>query len=151
MTDLQPMPSNAISLVGACLALVLLTFVVGLAMLVTRVREMQAKRLSPQAISTSTTMSARLQNVRPADNFRNLFEVPVLFYALAAIALATGHVPAWLPAGAWLFVGLRAVHSLIHCTYYKVVHRLAVFATSFGVLIALWVAFVVSLTGSSGG
>lgn len=138
------MPSSVVSLVGACLVLVLLTFVVGLAMLVARAREMQCKRIHPQAVSTSAGM-ARLENVRPADNFRNLFEVPVLFYALVAIALATHHVPAWMPAAAWTFVGLRMAHSIIHCTYNKVLHRLAVFATGFTVLVVMWIAFVMSL------
>ena len=41
-------------------------------------------------------MAARLENVQGADNFRNLFEVPVQFYALAAIALATQQTPGWL-------------------------------------------------------
>jgi hypothetical protein len=61
-------------------------------MLFTRVKEMRSKRIHPQAASTSTKMAARLENIQPADNFRNLFEVPVLFYALAAIALEAGAI-----------------------------------------------------------
>jgi hypothetical protein len=90
-----------------------------------------------------------LENVQAADNFRNLFEVPVLFYALGAVALATHQVPDWLVVGAWIFVALRVVHSFIHCTYNKVMHRLAVFLTSFGLLVALWVSFFLSLPGSA--
>jgi len=139
------MPHNTQSLLHAALAMVLLTLAVGMLMMFTRVREMQRKRIHPQSASTSVTMGAQLENVQPADNFRNLFEVPVLFYALLGMALALGQVPTWLVTGAWLFVGLRVLHSLVHCTYNKVVHRLMVFMASFALLIGLWVTFVVSV------
>ena len=139
------MPANASQLVGALLALVLLTFIVGARLLFTRVQEMRQKRIHPQAASTSVKMAVRLENVQAADNFRNLFEVPVLFYALVAVALATNQTPDWLVAGAWAFVALRVVHSLIHCTYNKVMHRLAAFLAGFGLLVAMWIAFFLSL------
>ena len=139
------MTPHASELVAAALALVILTVVVGARMLQARVQEMRRKRIHPQAAANSVQMAARLENVQAADNFRNLFEVPVLFYALVAIALATHHAPAWLSVGAWLYVLLRVVHSLIHCTYNKVMHRLSVFLVGFALLVGLWVAFFVSL------
>jgi hypothetical protein len=139
------MHENALQLVFACLAMVLLTMAVGLHMLVTRVREMRAKRIHPQAASTSVTMAARLENTQPADNFRNLFEVPVLFYALVAVALATRLTPTWLVTTAWAYVLLRAAHSFIHCTYNKVYHRLAVFLASFLLIVGMWVGFTIAL------
>ncbi len=139
------MPANHLHLIAACLVMVLLTAVVGLTMLRNRVREMMRKRLDAQQIADSTRMAAQLQDIQAADNFRNLFEVPVLFYTLAAIALATGYVPSWLVVCTWVFVALRVVHSLIHCTYNKVFHRLAVFLPSFGLLIGMWIAFFLAL------
>lgn len=139
------MPANHLHLIAACLVMVLLSAIVGLALLRNRVREMIRKRLDPQQIADSTKMAAQLQDIQAADNFRNLHEVPVLFYALASIALATGYVPPWLVTCAWIFVALRIVHSLIQCTYNKVFHRLAVFLTSFALLIGMWVAFVAAL------
>ncbi len=139
------MPSNFLTLAVAALAMVLLTFVVGLAILFTRVGEMRRRQIHPRAVSTSTKMAATFENVKPADNFRNLFEVPVLFYALVGVALAIGVVPSWLAMGAWVFVALRVAHSVIHCTYNDVYHRLVVFLAGFVVLVALWVGFVMSL------
>jgi hypothetical protein len=139
------MPANAHSLIAAMLVLVLLTVVVGAYLLFARVQEMRQKRIHPQAASTSVKMAARLENVQAADNFRNLFEVPVLFYALGAVALATHQIPGWLVVGAWAFVALRALHSFIHCTYNKVMHRLAAFIASFALLVVLWVAYFLSL------
>ena len=143
------MPANSLHLIAACLAMVLLTSAVGCLMLFTRVKEMRSKRIHPQAAPTSTKMAARLENIQPADNFRNLFEVPVLFYALAAIALAAGAIPSWMVLGSWIFVALRAVHSIIHCTYNNAYHRLAVFMASFGLLVAMWVCFFIRVSGAS--
>lgn len=141
------MPANHIELIAACLAMVLLTLAVGAALLLTRVRELQRKRMHPQAaLADSARMSTQLENVQVADNFRNLFEVPVLFFALAAIALATGYVPDWLVVCCWIYVALRALHSLIHCTYNKVYHRLAAFLASLGLLVGMWIAFFVALS-----
>lgn len=141
------MPANIIALAGAALALVLLTFAVGCRMLFCRIREFRGKRLHPQAVATSALMAARLEDVQAADNFRNLFEVPVLFYALVAAAIGTGVVPPWLLAGAWLFVALRLVHSAIQCTYNKVMHRFRAFIASFILVVVLWIGFVISLVG----
>ena len=144
------MATNTLSLIFAALAMVTLTFAVGLTMLFARMAEMRSKRVHPQQASTSITLAARLENVQAADNFRNLFEVPVLFYTLVAITIAVGFVPPWLVYGAWAFVALRLAHSVIHCTYNRVYHRSAVFIASFVLLLALWIGFAVSLASLRG-
>jgi hypothetical protein len=138
------MPAS-LSLVGSCLALVLLTLAVGLRLLYVRAAEMREKRVHPQAASTSVQMAAKLQNVQAADNFRNLFETPVLFYALVAVALALNYTPLWLVYGSWVYVAMRVVHSFIHCSYNRVMHRFAAFGLGFVLLVALWVALAVGL------
>ncbi len=130
-------------------ALVVLTFLVGLRLLYVRSQEMREKRVHPQAASTSVQMAAKLQNVQAADNFRNLFETPVLFYALVAIAIGSNFVPVWLVAGAWSYVALRGLHSFIHCTYNRVMQRFAAFGAGFLLLVGLWAAFVIGLAGKS--
>ncbi|MBS0448932.1 MAG: MAPEG family protein [Proteobacteria bacterium] len=142
------MPANALHLVAAALALVLLTFAVGISMFVVRVREV--RRVGLRAVVDSRAMASQLQDVRAADNFRNLFEAPVLFYALIAMALAVRLWPSWLVDCAWIYVALRALHSLIHCTYNNVMHRLAAFATSLALLVVMWIAFFMSLLAIPG-
>ena len=145
------MPANHVELISACLAMVLLVVAVAALMLFARIGDMRRKRIQPQsAAANSVTMAAHFENVQAADNFRNLFEVPVLFFALAAIALAIGYVPDWLVACSWLFFALRLLHSLIHCTYNKVYHRLAVFLASFVLLVGMWIAFFVAVASRSG-
>lgn len=132
-------PVQSIAL--ACVTLALLTAVVAVRMLRVRVREMRDNRIHPQQIATSPQALARFQSVQASDNYRNLFEMPVLFYALCALLLATGHASGFFAAGAWIYVLLRILHSAIHCTYNKVMHRFAVFGTSFVVLMVLWARF----------
>lgn len=128
----------------ASLAQVLLVFIVGAYMLRCRVREMREKHIHPQETATSLQMASQLQNVQAADNFRNLFEVPVLFYALIATSTSLQHTPLWLVFGAWVFVGSRYLHSYIHCTYNRVMHRFPVFGLGLLLILALWVGFVVT-------
>ena len=131
-------------LVAACAALATLTFVVGLRMLAVRIAEMRARLIPPQAVALSAERVKRLEDSRASDNYNHLFELPVLFYALCAIALATTHVPGWLPAAAWLFVGLRIVHSAIQCSYNRVMHRFTVFLAGFALLATMWVGYALS-------
>lgn len=142
------MTANAMQVVFACFAMVLLTFVVSMKMYRNRIREMRQKRIDPQTISTFAQITTRLEDTQAADNFRNLYETPVLFYALAAIALATNHIATWLVWGCWLYVALRVLHSFIQCTYNKVMHRFSAFVSSFLLLVGLWVAFVVTLNAA---
>jgi len=133
------------SLIAACAAMVLLTGLVGLKMLQARVAEMRRRRIHPQAVALSAQRVQRLEDTRASDNYSNLLELPVLFYVLCLAAIATQHIPGWLPAFAWLFVGTRVLHSVIQCTYNKVMHRFYVFLAGFFLVAALWLAFVVSI------
>ena len=54
------------------------------------------------------------------NNIRNQFEVPVLFYVLCVAIAANGGSTPGLVTAAWAYVGLRALHSLIHVTYNRV-------------------------------
>jgi|SRR5690606_11987752 len=134
-------------LFAACAALALLTFAVGVRLFFVRVREMRTRRIHPQSVALTSQRSRKLEDARASDNYNHLFELPVLFYVLCLAALATGHIPAWLPVLAWVFVGLRVVHSAIQCTYNKVMHRFPVFLAGFLVLLGTWVAYAVSYLG----
>lgn len=131
-------------LVAACATLAGLTFAVGLRMLAVRVAEMRARRIHPQAVALSAERARRLDDSRASDNYNHLFELPVLFYVLCALAIATTHVPPWLPAAAWGFVCLRIVHSAIQCSYNRVMHRFGVFLAGLLLLAAMWAGYAAS-------
>jgi hypothetical protein len=119
------------------LAMVVLTAIVGVVMFRRRVAEMQSRGIHPQRVATSAQMAAALDS-RAADNFRNLFEAPVLFYAAVLTVYAAQLTSAAYLALAWAYVVARIVHTTIHCTYNRVAHRFAVFAVSLFLLWALW-------------
>jgi hypothetical protein len=75
----------------------------------------------------------------------NLYESPVLFYAITIIAFITETVSILILALAWAYVGLRCIHSYIHLTSNIVIHRFRVFVTSQVVLTALWIVVLLGL------
>lgn len=79
-----------------------------------------------------------LKDCRASDNLMNLFEMPVLFYALCAVAIGTHVVTVNFVRAAWVYVALRAAHSAIHCTYNEVMHRFIVYAISCLWLFGMW-------------
>lgn len=119
-------------------AMAALTLVVWLRMYFLRIGEMKRERVHPQAIATSAQIAARLSDTRAADNFRNLFELPVLFYLAICIAAIAGLATTTTLVLAWLFVLLRVVHSAIQCSYNKVMHRFQAYLAGGIVLWLLW-------------
>lgn len=137
--------SYAQHLILACSALATLTFLVGLRLLAVRIAEMKARGISPQSVALSAQAGERYEDTRASDNYKHLFEQPVLFYALCALALASGGIPGWLPIAAWAYVALRLIHSLIQCSSNRVMHRFYVFMTSFLLLFGMWIGFALSV------
>jgi hypothetical protein len=81
----------------------------------------------------------------PNRNYMNLLELPTLFYAVCLALYALGRVGSVDLVLAWAYVGLRAIHTLVHLTYNNVFHRLSVFATSNVLLGVLWVRLCLAL------
>jgi hypothetical protein len=71
----------------------------------------------------------------------------LLTFSTRARRRSTNCTPGWLVAGAWIYVALRVVHSYIHCTDNRVMHRFFAFAAGSMPLVALWAAFVIQLAG----
>lgn len=133
------------SILWPCLGMVAVTAVVWLRLYFERVGEMRARRIRPQQLATQKQSGLTLEHVNSADNFRNLFEMPVLFYVVCIAALALDATGAILLSLAWAFVALRAVHSAIHCTYNRVTHRFAAYTASSLVLFGMWLVLGLSL------
>lgn len=81
-------------------------------------------------------------------NFSNLFEMPVLFYAVCIAVYVTHQTSHALVVLAWCYVILRVVHSLIHVTYNYVNHRFVAYSGSCLLLLAMWIIFAANLHGS---
>ena len=110
-----------------------------------RLGELRSRRIHPQQVATARQMSETLQNTQSADHFRNLFEVPVLFYALCGFLAITKLTTLFLLASAWGYVVLRTAHTYVHLTSNKVVRRFQVFVASTLILYVMWGVFAVRL------
>ncbi|QDW65862.1 MAPEG family protein [Luteimonas granuli] len=120
-------------------ALVALTFAVAVVMYRRRIGEMMRERIHPQSVALSVQVAQRLSDSRASDNYRNLFELPVLFYFGVALSAAAGVGDPYVLGLAWGFVVLRVAHSAIQCSYNKVMHRFRVFIAGMAVLALLWI------------
>ncbi len=122
------------------LAQVALTFIVMIIMYRKRVTEMKTKRIHPQRTKTrSKALDVLTDSETAANNYTNLFESPVLFYTAILLTLILMVQDSILVILAWTYVGSRFIHSFIHITYNRVMHRFMVFLFSSFVLFAIWV------------
>jgi hypothetical protein len=129
------MPQTAIF--GPVLATMFLTLLVWIYLYVRRIAFIQGNRLSPKDLAVPGEL-ARLsppQVSNPSDNFKNLFEIPVLFYALALHLFVTGQVDGTYLAASWVFVAFRFLHSAVHCTFNLVTLRFYLYLVS---TLAVW-------------
>ena len=119
----------------------LLTFAVWIYLFVTRVGYMSANNISAERLKTPADAQALIPSEVSAasNNFKNLLEVPVVFYVVCLYLTVCGLVDSLHLACTWVFVVGRIGHSLVHCTYNKVMHRFAIYLLS---SIAVWIMVV---------
>jgi hypothetical protein len=87
--------------------------------------------------------------LNPSDNLKNLFEIPVLFYAIVLYLFVTKQVDSIYVNAAWIFFGFRVLHSAIHCTSNLITFRFATYIIStFAVWLMVIRAAVIHLTTS---
>ena len=72
-----------------------------------------------------------------AHNYNHLHEQPTVFYAVALLLAMIGQGEGMNALLAWMYAGLRIIHSLVQVTANRVMVRFVLFAISSVVLIAL--------------
>ncbi len=122
------------------IVLMLLTMIVWIDMDIRRIGYIRQHRIEPDSINSPEALHALLPNAvnAPSHNLKNLFELPVIFYAVCLFLLAT-EADATFVNLAWAYVLLRAIHSLIHCTVNIVIYRFLVYLLS---SLVLWVMVI---------
>ncbi|WP_371376191.1 MAPEG family protein [Thalassotalea aquiviva] len=132
-------------------SMLLLTFVVWLYMYIRRLHYVFSHKIKAQQLHRPEQLTELIPEPinRSANNLKNLFELPIIFYALILTCFIFNWYDPLLLNFAWGFVMLRALHSIIHCTYNRVSHRFIVYMLS---SICLWamLLFVVSKVWSNG-
>jgi hypothetical protein len=98
---------------------VFLTFVVWVYMYIRRIAFITANNIRSQDLAVPGALAQisppAISN--PSDNLKNLFEIPVLFYALTLYLFITKQVDTLYVDAAWVFVAFRVLHSVVHCTF----------------------------------
>ena len=75
--------------------------------------------------------------------------MPILFYALVGFLLITGGVDETMMTMAWVYVGARVAHAVVHLSYNDPNHRVVPYMVGCGVLLAMWLryfGFILELT-----
>ena len=131
------------------IAMALLTFIVAALMFRRRVAAMKAQRIHPQKVALSAQMAALIADTRASDNFRNLFELPVLFYAAVLTIYSANLCNTTYMVLSWIFVVTRSAHSYLHCGPNRTMLRFSAFAAGFITLILIWLLLAFDMITSA--
>jgi hypothetical protein len=125
------------------LVLMLITFLVWINMFIRRIVATKAANIDPQDLVTPESLRVAFDDKTQAPGYclQNLFELPVIFYALVAFITMIGVVDSFYLSLAWAFVGLRAVQASVHCTYNRVMHRFFAYLAASLVLWTMLIRF----------
>ena len=110
---------------GPFFAMIFLTLAVWLYMYLRRISFIMRRGLRSQDLAAPGVLAQVSPPAvsNPSDNLKNLFEIPVLFYALVLYLFVTNQVDAPYLDAAWVFVAFRVLHSAVHCTFNLVMLR----------------------------
>lgn len=122
---------NDISVLHAVLGMAVLSLVMFVWMYAKRIPAMNAAKVDPQSAMHPGSLNCLPSDARRvADNYNHLWEAPTLFYAMAFYVVVTGHADQIHVWCAWIYLGLRVVHSLVQATFNKVALRFLLFTLS---------------------
>ena len=139
-------------ILGAAISLVLWTFVMWFWLYATRLPAIIKGKI---VYDPQRPASEFLDKIPPrvrwkADNYNHLHEQPTIFYAVAIILAMLGAGGGLNATLAWIYVGLRIVHSLVQGLVNKVEIRFAVFVAASMVLLILAINAALILFGGPG-
>ena len=139
-----------LNIIWPTFAMVALVFAVWMTMFVQRARHMKATPPRAEDFATGDASRRYFTPVEmPANNLVNLFELPVLYFALVPLLLITAHANGAQVVLAWLFVALRAAHSFIHIGPKNVQARFVVYLASTIVLAMMWIGYFIDMVGAA--
>ena len=137
------MPSTALAL--PMMGMLMLTMMVWLFLFVQRLGYASKNKIDAQEMKTPADVQALIPGEvsSGSNNLKNLFELPVIFYAVCLYLTVLLKVDDIYINCAWVFLVFRVLHSLIHCTYNNVMHRFLAYLVS---SLALWTMVVRAFT-----
>lgn len=123
--------------------MVLLAFIVGCVAIKIRVSSVKDRKVSIKYFKLMEGENIPEIITKSTRNFNNQFEVPTLFYVVCSLYLMFEVESTVAFVFAWLFVGLRYLHSYIHLTYNHMLHRVVSFWAAYLCVMVLWVNLLI--------
>ena len=136
---------QSVALVYPMFALVVWSFVTVMRLFFVRLKSVRAGEASVRYYQTYQVGEEPGEAAQLSRHFSNLFEAPVLFYAGCLAAISLGQTTQLLAILAWVYVGLRLVHGLIHTGPNLLQARIAAYFASWAALLAFWCVLVFGL------
>ena len=131
-------------------AMVLLIFAVWTTLVVRRMRHIKTTPPTRETFASAASAQRYFEPVEAGDrNLANLFEMPVLFFAIVPLLMGTQQAGIAQVVLAWFYVGLRAIHSWTHLGTNNVRSRFRVYLLSIVVLSAMWIGFFVDFASAA--
>ncbi len=117
---------------------------------------MSARRIASVKSGTAKASDYRLVEKEPDDvrqmtrAIANQYETPILFYAVVLSSYVTQNAGTLMVALAWAYVAVKCVHVFVQTTSNRLRYRRPIFMISFAILITMWIAFAINLSGLAG-
>lgn len=145
------MSAMDLAILWPTVALVTLIFAVWAVLLRQRFAHIAANRPTAADFANAESVGRYFRPVeRSAQNLANLFEMPVLYFALVPLLILTGSASIAQVALAWVFVALRLAHTVIHIGPNTIRTRARVYIASCAMQFAMWLGFIIDLLIHSG-
>ncbi|MEM7099023.1 MAG: MAPEG family protein [Pseudomonadota bacterium] len=128
-------------------AMVLVSFTTLVLLFMARTKSVREGTISAGFFKTYQNQTEPEANLQLSRHFVNLFESPVLFYAVCISALATQNASTTFQIIAWGYVIARVAHMFVHIGSNTLNYRIAAYFTSWIILLILWVLLCVEVAG----
>ena len=130
-------------------AQVVLTLVVMVAMGRARVRSVARRKQAIDVVALNRAEDWDDEATKAANNYKNQFEMPVLFFAAIAVGLSLKLADPVIVGLAWVFVTARVAHAVVHLTFNKIMVRGSIWLVSVAAMLAMWVVMAIRV-GTAG-
>lgn len=136
---------NQYTLVYPMAAMVGLTAIVLVRMFLGRVQAVKRGEVDARYYKTYQGGGEPRAMAQHSRHFVNLFENPVLFYAAGVVAMVTEQGTGAIVWLAWAYVACRIGHTVIHLGSNRIPPRIAMYAASWTMLLAMWGVLVIGV------
>ncbi|WP_455222115.1 MAPEG family protein [Kaarinaea lacus] len=125
--------------------MVLLSMLVGLRMLQLRYRAVLQDNLTPAYFAHNRGGKPPAYMMQAEQHYANLYETPVLFYAVVILIYILNMTDPFSLTIAWTYIASRLIHTYVHLGQNRLAIRRNIFLSSVTILAVLWSYVLVNL------